>query len=55
MTTLTSSVRTMMRGRRERRREEREAFGRGGNATVYQVREKVMSIGDDMWIENGGG
>ena len=45
----------MMRGRRERRREEREAFGRGGNATVYQVREKVMSIGDDMWIENGAG
>ena len=39
----------------EKRREERETFGRGGNATVYQVREKLLSIGDDLWIENGAG
>jgi uncharacterized protein YxjI len=45
----------MLRGRREQRREERETFGRGGNATVYQVREKMLSIGDDLWIENGAG
>ena len=46
---------TMLRGRREQRREERETFGRGGNATVYQVREKTLSIGDDLWIENDAG
>jgi uncharacterized protein YxjI len=45
----------MLRGRREERREERETFGRGGDATVYQVREKLLSIGDDLWIENGAG
>ena len=45
----------MLRGRREQRREERETFGRGGNAAVYQVREKLFSIGDDLWIENGAG
>ena len=45
----------MLRGRREQRREERETFGRGGNATVYQVREKMLSIGDDLWIENEAG
>jgi uncharacterized protein YxjI len=45
----------MLRGRREQRREERETFGRGGNATVYQVREKMLSIGDDLWIENDAG
>ena len=37
------------------RREERETFGRGGNAVVYQVREKLLSIGDDLWIENAAG
>jgi len=45
----------MLRGRREQRREERETFGRGGDATVYQVREKLLSIGDDLWIENEAG
>jgi uncharacterized protein YxjI len=43
------------RGRREQRREERQAFGRGGDATVYQLREKLLSIGDDSWIENEAG
>ena len=45
----------MLRGRREQRREERETFGRGGDATVYQLREKLLSIGDDLWIENEAG
>jgi uncharacterized protein YxjI len=45
----------MLHGRRDQRREERRNFGRGGSATVYQVREKMLSIGDDMWIENGDG
>jgi hypothetical protein len=31
----------MLRGRGEQRREEREAFGRGGTATRYQVRENI--------------
>ena len=41
--------------RREGRREEREAFGRGGSATRYQMREKLLSIGDDSWIEDESG
>jgi uncharacterized protein YxjI len=41
--------------RREGRREERETFGRGGNATRYQMREKLLSIGDDSWIEDESG
>lgn len=45
----------VFRGRREERREERETFGRGGNAIKYQMREKLVSIGDDFWIENDRG
>src|SRR5918995_656158 len=45
----------MLRGRRQRRRAEREAFGRGGTASRYQVRAKMLSIGDDFWIENAAG
>ena len=44
-----------MRGRREKRREEQETFGRGGSATVYRLHEKLLSIGDDLWIENEAG
>src|SRR4051794_15381156 len=44
-----------LRDRRERRREERETFGRGGEARRYQMREKMLSIGDDFWIEDGEG
>jgi uncharacterized protein YxjI len=49
--------RTSMLGhdRREGRREERETFGRGGNAVRYQMREKLLSIGDDSWIEDESG
>lgn len=36
--------------RREERREERQTFGLRGNATRYQMREKLISIGDDLWI-----
>jgi uncharacterized protein YxjI len=49
----------MFRGRREERREERredrQEFGRGGTAEQYQMRQKLISIGDDYWIENGRG
>jgi uncharacterized protein YxjI len=44
-----------MRERRENRQEERATFGRGGNATRYQMRQKLVSIGDDFWIENDRG
>ena len=48
-----------MRGRRQDRREERQddrSFGRRGRGnTRYQMREKLVSIGDDFWIENEQG
>lgn len=49
----------MFRGRREERREERQqeraTFGIGGNATRYQMRQRLVSIGDDFNIENDRG
>ena len=44
-----------LRDRRAARREEREAFGRGGTARRYQMRQKLVSIGDDYWIEDDAG
>lgn len=46
-----------MRGRerREERREERANFGARGNADRYQMREKMLSIGDDFWIQEESG
>ena len=44
-----------LRDRREKRRDERETFGRGGTAHKYQMRQKLVSIGDDYWIENEAG
>jgi len=48
-----------MRGRREERREERQEdrqLGRpGGGGNRYQMRQKMVSIGDDYWIENEHG
>mgnify|MGYP001823922334 CR=1 FL=1 len=41
--------------RREDRQDERHSFGRRGGATRYQMREKLVSIGDDFWIENDRG
>ena len=41
--------------RREERRDDRQTFGRRGNAERYQMREKLVSIGDDFWIENDRG
>jgi uncharacterized protein YxjI len=49
----------MLRGRREERREERKddrQLGRpGGGGTRYQMRQKMVAIGDDFWIENEHG
>jgi len=47
--------RSMLRGRREQRREDRREFGPGGTAQHYQVRQKLVAIGDDFWIENDRG
>ena len=44
----------MRRGRRQERREERDPGG-GGGKNRYQMREKLVSIGDDFWIENAQG
>ncbi len=43
------------RGRREERRDERHTFGARGNATRYQMLEKLLSVGDDSWIEDESG
>lgn len=49
----------MLRGRkqerREERREERATFGRRGNAIRYKVRQRMVAIGDDFWIEDEAG
>jgi uncharacterized protein YxjI len=41
----------MFRDRRQERREERH----GGGADHYRMRQKLVSIGDDYWIENDQG
>jgi len=41
-----------MFGRREERQERR---GGGGGRSHYKMREKMVSIGDDFWIENERG
>jgi uncharacterized protein YxjI len=41
--------------RRDDRQEERQTFGRGGDATHYQMRQRLVSIGDDFYIENNRG
>ena len=43
----------MLRGRREERREERR--GGGEQQVHYQMRQRLMSIGDDFWIESDRG
>ena len=42
----------MFRDRRQERREERRG---GGGADHYRMRQKLVSIGDDYWIENDRG
>ena len=44
-----------LRDRRENRRKERSEFGAGGSAARYQMRQKLISFGDDFWIENEAG
>ena len=45
----------MLKRRREERKQERAAFGRKGTATRYQMRQKLISFGDDFYIENEAG
>jgi uncharacterized protein YxjI len=42
-----------MRG--HKRRDERRAFGPRADAARYQMREKLLSIGGDSWIEDAAG
>ena len=42
-------------GFRERRQERREERRGGGGAVHYRMRERLVSIGDDFWIEDEGG
>jgi uncharacterized protein YxjI len=42
----------MRRGAREERRDDRGPGGGDAGATHYQMRQKMVSIGDDYWIEN---
>jgi uncharacterized protein YxjI len=44
-----------LRNRREERRDERDVFGRGGSAVHYQMRQKMLSVGGDHWIEDDNG
>ena len=40
--------------RRDDRREERDTFGRGGTAHRYRMKQRLVSFGDDYWIEDDG-
>jgi uncharacterized protein YxjI len=44
----------MRRDNRQERREDRGPGG-GGGKNHYQMRQKMVSIGDDFWIENDRG
>ena len=44
-----------MPGRRKERRDDRQLGRPGGGGNRYQMRQKMVSIGDDFWIENDHG
>jgi len=44
-----------MPGRREERRDDRQLGRPGGGGKRYQMRQKMVAIGDDFWIENEQG
>ena len=48
-------LRDRRKERREDRREERQTFGVRGDAVRYRMREQLVSIGDDFWIEDDRG
>jgi uncharacterized protein YxjI len=45
----------MLRGRRERREERREERRGGDQRVHYRMRQRLVSIGDDYWIETDRG
>ncbi len=46
----------MLRGRRDERREERREARRGADGNVhYMMRQRIVSIGDDFWVETDRG
>jgi uncharacterized protein YxjI len=47
----------MLRGgdRREERKDDRSLGRPGGGGNQYQMRQKMVAIGDDFWIENAHG
>ncbi len=45
----------MGRRRRERRDDRQDDRRGGGGMNKYQMREKLVSIGNDFWIENAAG
>lgn len=45
----------LRRGSSQQRQEERQTFGRGGSATRFKMREKLVSFGNDFWIEDENG
>jgi uncharacterized protein YxjI len=44
-----------LRDRRQERREERRDERRGVGTVTYRMRQKLVSIGDDYWIEDEQG
>ena len=42
-------------GRRAERKDDNDSFGRNGNAKRYQMRQQMLAIGDDFWIEDDQG
>ena len=44
-----------MSKRSERKKEERAIFRRGGTAQRYKLKQKLIAIGDDFYIENQDG
>jgi uncharacterized protein YxjI len=44
-----------LRDRHQKRREERRQFGVGGSAARYRMQQKLLSFGDDFWVENADG
>ena len=45
----------MFRDRRQERREERRDERRGEGMVQYRMRQRIVSIGDDFWIEDSSG
>jgi uncharacterized protein YxjI len=44
-----------LRDRREQRRDERRTFRRGETASRFVMRQKLLSFGDDFWVQNEAG